>query len=61
MLIFEKYTFLVNIWKQGKNLQDLRDQNHCKNVELVEHLAIYRDFRGLKLSYLFISKVITDI
>ena len=34
-----------------KNLQDLRDQNHCKHVGLVYHLAIYYDFHGLKLSY----------
>ena len=35
------------------NLQDLRGQNHCKNVGLVKHLAIYHDFHGLKLPYVF--------
>ena len=24
--------FLVNIWNHGKNLQELRGQNPCKNV-----------------------------
>ena len=27
--------FLVNIWNHGKNLQELRGQNPCKNVWLV--------------------------
>ena len=35
----KKYTLLniilVNIWIHGKNLQDLRGQNHCNNVGLV--------------------------
>ena len=37
-----------------KHLQDLRGQNHCKNVRLVKHLAIHLDLYGLKLSYLFL-------
>ena len=56
MLIFENiYTLLNSIFyfmePRKKNLQDLRDQNHCKHVGLVNHLAIYHDFHGLKLSY----------
>ena len=38
----------------GKKLQDLRGQNHCKNVGLVKQLVIYHYFHGLKLSYLFL-------
>ena len=34
----------------GKNLQDLRGQNHYKNVGLVYHLAIKHVFHGLNLS-----------
>ena len=37
-----------------KNLQDLRGQDHCKNVGPVKHFAIYHDFHGLKLSYLYL-------
>ena len=33
--IRKEYMFLVNIWNHGKNLQDLRGQNHFKNVGLV--------------------------
>ena len=50
---------LVNIWNDGKNLQGFRGQNPCKNVGLVSYLAIYHNFHGLKLSYIFlISKII---
>ena len=28
-------TFMVNIWNQGKNLQDLSGQNPCENGGLV--------------------------
>ena len=67
VLIFEKIQitdsylikFLVNIWNNDKNFQDLRDQNRCKNVGLMNKMAIYHDFHGLKLSFvLFTSKII---
>ena len=45
--------FMVNIWNHGKNLQDLRGQNHYKNAGLVYHLAIYHDFHGQKQSHFF--------
>ena len=44
---------MVNIWNSGNNLQDLRGKNHCKNVGLVNYLAIYNDFHGLKQSLFF--------
>ena len=55
VLIFEKKCTLLNLsfgksLNHGKNLLDLRGQNHCKNFGLVKHLAIYH---GLKLPYLF--------
>ena len=38
---------LVNIWNHGENLQDLRGENHCKNVGIGLTLAFYHDFYGL--------------
>ena len=54
--IRKKYTLLniifVNKWNNVKNGKSVV-KNHCKNVGLVLHLVIYRDFHGLKLLYLF--------
>ena len=44
MIIFSLNLIFGKNLNHGKNLQDLRGQNHCKNVRLVKHLAIYHDF-----------------